>query len=228
MQKTRIESEVYNVHRTFLIKTDRASFIAAYIAYGILENATQLGGVRHFKERSRFTGVRVCCTCGQEMQEGEQELVCPRCDLNNRISKEMLIMVFRSELKSFLESVRKESSTIHSIGIQRCKEYIKDYQDRFDLIQKENLNSILGSDEESGAVDLKIDALLEEAAQFQYAITKITPEWWERKFGERLEKLLLQDMSDELIEMQIRCVVVGEVCEQGRTLNVGYTLPFAN
>ena len=142
--------------------------------------------------------------------------------------KETLTKIFCVELKLFLDAVREEIRTIRSIGIQNREAYIMDYQDRFDLRQKEQLDAILQNDELVGIVGLKPDALLEEAAQFQCAITKITPEYWERRCEELLEKLLSCDISDDLIEMQLRCVVIGEKCNQNRSLNIGYTLPWCN
>ena len=228
MQKIKIENEMYNIHKNFLIKTDRTAFIAAYIAYDILENATRCGGVPCLVDKSRFSEMIVCCACGHKMQEEEREFVCRRCNPHNRMPKETLTKIFRVELKLFLDAVREEIRTIRSIGIQNREAYIMDYQDRFDLRQKEQLDAILQNDELVGIVGLKPDALLEEAAQFQCAITKITPEYWERRFEELLEKLLSCDISDDLIEMQLRCVVIGEKCNQNRSLNIGYTLPWCN
>ena len=217
----------YDITRTFLIHTGQEAFISAYIAFGILESAAtpSLSG---FKPMTSWTEkILVSCECGLEMVAETAGFVCPRCGEENRLSYQELLSILQDELGIFLEMLRPEVPGIAQMGIDYRAEYIEEYQKRFELNQEKHLADVLRCAKETDmAADVEIDAWIDRAASFQRMVTKISPIWWKAQFNKQLEQLLADEIGDELIEMQVRCVMVERVRNHRRALKIGYSLPF--
>jgi len=217
----------YDISRNFLIQAGKEDFISAYIAFGILESVVTPPLSGFLPITSWAEKISVFCECGLEMVAENSEFVCPRCGEDNRLSYQELMSILRDELRVFLETLRPEVPAIRQKGIDNREDYIREYQKRFERNQEKQLSNVLQRVKETDmAADMEIDIWLDQAVALQKAVTKISPIWWKAQFNKQLEQLLADEISDELIEMQVRCVMVERVRNHRRALKIGYSLPF--
>lgn len=223
----RFNGTSYSIERSSLLQSGRVDFIPAYIAFDILEKALSPAPTKLTSTWSCFDEIPVYCECGSKMFVEEAAFRCPRCGSDNWVAHKELMIILQSELHIFLETLQGELSALHNRGMEGREEYISEYQKMFDANLNEQLSISLQNCKKAGDVsDLQIDALLDRASAFQCAVTKLSPIWWQSQFNKRLENLIAYEISDELIEMQIRCVMVGRVRNHRRLIKIAYSLPF--